>query len=168
MPRALIFALLLTASPASAQEQTKTALPAWPVTLERVSQGAAGAVYIDPASVARTGDVIDVRVASIPPQESDATSYMWSLERIDCKARTVEKRLYVRYTEDGRVLGSTTAPPAAIPPGAQALERISRVCAGSADAARTATFMAMPELLKAAWPIIDAEIAKLPPRQAPR
>jgi hypothetical protein len=159
---------MLSATAAAAQVPAKGALPAWPVTLERVSQGPAGAVYIDPASVTRNGDLVDVRVVSIPPQESDATSYMWSLERIDCQTRTVEKKLYVRYTEDGRVLGSTTAPPVAIPPGAQAVERISRVCAGSADAAKTATFMAMKDLQKAAWPIIDAEIGKLPPRQASR
>jgi hypothetical protein len=145
----------------------KTALPVWPASLERVSQGPAGAVYIEPASIKRTGDLVDVREVSIPPQESDATSYMWSLERIDCRASTVGKTLYVRFTEDGRVLGANAQDPVAIPPRAQALERIARVCTGSPDTTKTASFKSMPDLLHVTWPIIDAELAKLPSRARP-
>jgi hypothetical protein len=140
----------------------KTAQPVWPATLERVSQGPAGAVYIEPGSIRRNGAVVDVREVSIPPQESDATSYMWSLERIDCAAKTIGKPLYVRFTEDGRVLGANAQDPVTIPPGAQALERITRVCGGAANAAKTATFKTMTDLQHTAWPIIDAELAKLP------
>lgn len=100
-------------------------------TWEAVRRDAQGEGYVDPASVRRDGDQVEVQVRLLLPEPVEGARSIQTRLRLNCAARTREQLLVAAFDAGGRMLSQFAPPPEPPQPvqsGSPLGDLLARIC----------------------------------------